>query len=62
MKKLEAFCDQNIDILDQLFMVDAPGHNVKNPLVSIKQLEHFQVQIGLYGYNDVKISDEKSLF
>lgn len=43
MKKLEAFCDQNIDILDQLFMVDAPGHNVKNPLVSIKQLEHFQV-------------------
>lgn len=34
MYRLKDLCEQNIDILDQIFLIEAPGFNIRNPFTS----------------------------
>lgn len=43
MYKLKDLCEQNIDLLDQMFLLESPNFNVKNPFTGVTQLEEFKV-------------------
>lgn len=43
-EKLISLCEEHIDLMDQIFMIESPEINFKNPLISINEVQRYKIR------------------